>query len=310
MFVSNENAGTISVIDPQAGKTIATIPVGKRPRGVHVSHDGKYLYVALSGSPKGGPGVDEASLPPPDRAADGIGVVDLRSLKLVDTIQSGQDPESFDLVDDRLLVVSNEETKTATVIDLASRKVRATITVGAEPEGVATAPDGSVWVTSEAENTVSVIDPDQDRVIATIPTGLRPRGIAFNHKYGVVTDENDGSVIIVDIAARSAVARVQLPMVATLQPRPMGVVIDRSGRHAYVTTGRAGSVVVLDLETKQIAKTFEKVGARPWGITLGRDGMLYTANGPSDDVSVIDPATGRVVRRIASGGSPWGIASI
>jgi DNA-binding beta-propeller fold protein YncE len=30
---------------------IATIPVGKRPRGIHVSPDGKTVYVAVSGTP-------------------------------------------------------------------------------------------------------------------------------------------------------------------------------------------------------------------------------------------------------------------
>jgi len=59
------------VIDANAGKVVTRIPVGKRPRGLKVSADGKLLYVALSGTPRGGPGVDEANLPPADRAADG-----------------------------------------------------------------------------------------------------------------------------------------------------------------------------------------------------------------------------------------------
>lgn len=310
VFVSNENAGTVSVIDPRTTKTIATIPVGKRPRGLRVAKDGRTLYVALSGSPKGGPGIDESKLPPPDRSADGIGVVDLQQLKLVDTIPSGQDPESFDLLGDHLLVVSNEESHAATIVDVRARKVRATINVGGEPEGVGTAPDGTVWITNEADNTVSVLDPENSHVIATIPTGSRPRGIAFNHKVGVVTGENDGSLTIVDIAQRRVVGRVQLPMTGTLPPRPMGVVIDKSGHHAYVTTGRAGTVAVIDLDTRMVTKTIDDVGKRPWGIALGRDGLIYTANGPSDDIAVIDPAAGKVVRRIASGGSPWGVTAI
>jgi YVTN family beta-propeller protein len=309
VFVSNENAGTVSVIDARTSKTLATIAVGKRPRGLRVTKDGRTLYVALSGSPKGGPGVDESKLPPPDRSADGIGVVDLEQLRLVDTIASGQDPESFDLVGDRFLVVSNEESARATIVDLRTRELRATIAVGGEPEGVTTAPDGTVWITSEADNTVSVIDPERGRVIATIGTGLRPRAIAFNHKLAVVTGENDGSLTIIDIAKRAVVGRVQLPMTGALPPRPMGVVIDKRGRLAYVTTGRAGSVVVIDLDKRAVTKTIDNVGKRPWGITLGGDGLIYTANGPSDDISVIDPATGKIMRRIASGGSPWGVTS-
>ena len=59
------------------------LPLGKRPRGVRVSPDAAMLYVALSGSPFAPPGVEEKTLPPPDRSADGIGVVDVRTLRLV-----------------------------------------------------------------------------------------------------------------------------------------------------------------------------------------------------------------------------------
>lgn len=307
--MSNENAGTVSVIDAHSAKTLVTIPVGKRPRGIRLSRDGKTLYVALSGSPKAGPGVDESTLPPADRSADGIGIVDVAKRKLVATIPSGQDPEAFDLAGDDVLVVSNEETRTASIVDVRARTIRATVAVGGEPEGVTTAPDGAVWVTNEADNTVSVIDPKAGRVVATIATGIRPRSIAFDHDLGVITNENDASLTLVDFRARTAIARVQLTMTGALPPRPMGVAIDRDRRVAYVTTGRAGSVVAVDLASRKVTKVIENVGKRPWGITLGRDGLLYTANGPSDDVAVIDPATGRVVRRIASGGSPWGVTS-
>src|SRR5512142_1296892 len=74
VFVTNEASGDLSVIDAAQNEVIATVPLGKRPRGVKASPDGRFLYVALSGSPAAGPGVDESTLPPPDRAADGIGV--------------------------------------------------------------------------------------------------------------------------------------------------------------------------------------------------------------------------------------------
>jgi YVTN family beta-propeller protein len=51
------------------------------------------------------------------------------------------------------------------------------------------------------------------------------------------------------------------------------------------------------------------VGARPWGIGISGDGKkLFTANGPnSADVAIVDVATGQVEKRIATGGSPWGV---
>ena len=69
VFVTNENGGDISVIDVATQKVVATIPVGKRPRGIRLSHDGAHVYVALSGSPIAPPGVDEDTLPPADKKA-------------------------------------------------------------------------------------------------------------------------------------------------------------------------------------------------------------------------------------------------
>src|SRR5439155_6766410 len=58
VYVTNEASGDLSVIDAATQAVIATAPLGKRPRGIKPSPDGKSLYVALSGSPNAGPGVD------------------------------------------------------------------------------------------------------------------------------------------------------------------------------------------------------------------------------------------------------------
>jgi YVTN family beta-propeller protein len=51
------------------------------------------------------------------------------------------------------------------------------------------------------------------------------------------------------------------------------------------------------------------VGQRPWGIALTPDGSkLYTANGPSNDVSVVDTKTLQVIKTIPVGKIPWGVA--
>jgi YVTN family beta-propeller protein len=308
VFVSNELAGTISVIDPATRTLVATIPVGKRPRGLRVSRDGWTLYVALSGSPRAAPGTDESTLPPPDRAADGIGVVDLERLALVRVLPSGQDPESFDLAGDDVLVVSNEETSEASIIDVDGRKIRAQLFVGGEPEGVTTAPDGTVWVTSEANGLVSAIDVGKRVVAAIVNAGERPRSIAFARDgRGLVANENDASLTILDNRTRSATGRIALPRDKAM-PRPMGVAFARDDRYAYVTTGRAGSVAVVDPVAASVVAMIDGVGARPWGIAVAHDGFIYTANGPSNDISVIDPVTRAVVQRIVTGGSPWGVA--
>jgi YVTN family beta-propeller protein len=53
------------------------------------------------------------------------------------------------------------------------------------------------------------------------------------------------------------------------------------------------------------------VGERPWGIALSPDGTtLYSANGPSNDISVVDLSTLRVTNKIKVGRGPWGIVAL
>ena len=58
VFITNEASGDLTVIDADTQTLVGTFPLGKRPRGIKASPDGKSLFVALSGSPNAGPGVD------------------------------------------------------------------------------------------------------------------------------------------------------------------------------------------------------------------------------------------------------------
>src|SRR5262249_12293940 len=143
IYVTNERSGDLSVIDSATESVVATVPLGKRPRGIHASPDGKTIYVALSGSAIGGANVDESKLPPPDKSADGIGVFDVVQNKLLKVIKGGSDPEEFYLSKDgSLLYSSNEDISAASIVDIAKGEVVATVKVGEEPEGVTTSPDG------------------------------------------------------------------------------------------------------------------------------------------------------------------------
>jgi len=130
--VSNEKSGTVTVMAGTSRKVAATIPVGKRPRGVHPSPDGQTLYVALSGSPITGPPKLDAKGNPifeeekgeADRSADGIGVVDLRLRKFIRKLPAGSDPEEFAVSKDgKRLYISNEDVATATVLRVDDAKV-------------------------------------------------------------------------------------------------------------------------------------------------------------------------------------------
>lgn len=316
LYVSCEDDGAIGVIDVAQPALAATWNAGKRPRGIRLAPDGTRLYVALSGSPKGGPGVDESKLPPADRSFDGIGELDLGAGKLTRTLDSGQDPESFDVSrDGKTLYVSNEETAQASVVDVASGKVGARIAVGGEPEGVTLRPDGKqVWVTSEADGLVFVVDTRTHKVVAKVAVPPRPRVVLFapDGKRAYVSSENGAAVTVVDAHGAKVIGSIAISnegVTGPLGARPMGLAISADGKTLFVANGRGGTISIVDTATRKVTRTVAKVGARPWGLALAPDGKtLYSANGPSNDVSVIDVGAGKVVTKIPACRGPWGLA--
>lgn len=312
VYVSDEDGGNVIVLGTASNAVIARIPVGKRPRGLRVSPDGTRLFVALSGVPKSGPGVDERQLPPADPSADGIGVVDLSTLSLVRVIPGGKDPELFDVTSDgKRLWVSNEDSAEASLVDVDAGQVIRRAPVGKEPEGVGIPPGGKVvYITNEADNTVSVLDIETGAPVAQIATGGRPRSVAFSSDgaRGFITCETTHALTLIDARAHTHAGELELPGDLV---RPMGMALSPDGHTLYVSGGRGKTVhvVAIDDPTPRVKSTISDVGVRPWGIGITRRGdRLYTANGPTGDVSVVDTATGTVVHRIAVGGSPWGIA--
>lgn len=70
--------------------------------------------------------------------------------------------------------------------------------------------------------------------------------------------------------------------------QPMDAALSPDGNALYVSCGRGGSVAVVHVPTLKQTHLFEHVGERPRGIGVSRDGKrFYTANGPSDDLSVV-----------------------
>ncbi len=311
VYVTNERSGDLTVIAGGTHEVIATYPLGKRPRGIKVSPDRTRLFVALSGSPPAPPGVDESTLPPPDRAADGVGVVDVETGEVVTVLQGGTDPEQVALNrDGTRLYVANEDAGTASVIDIETGEVLASLEVGGEPEGMSSSPDGRfVYVTSEEDNQISVIDVEKNEVIEQFEVGPRPRASAFSpdSTRAFVTSENGGTVSIVDTSVHEVIATIDVPGDPS---RPMGVVVSPDGQVLYVSTGRGQTVVAMDAVRGGVIRA-ATVGTRPWGIALSPDGsLLYSANGPSNDVSVVDTQTMMVIATIPAGERPWGIAVV
>jgi YVTN family beta-propeller protein len=312
LYVSNEDGETVTVLDAQRDEVVATVPVGKRPRGMKLNLDGSRLYVAVSGLPKCPPSVpdQECAKLKRDVNADGIAIIDTATLKVTGLLKSGSDPEQFDLSrDGKRLFISNEDSAQVSVLDTVNGSIVATIPVGHEPEGVRTSPNGKwVVVTSETDSTVSIIDTGSLKVLKTVAVGMRPRDAAFtpDSKAVYVSGEGDASLFRVAIPAGEPLTRV---LQLSKEARPMGVVFDAARRRIYVSTGRGGAIAVVqqdDTDGKLLKEI--PVGARPWGIALSHDGhRLYTANGSSNDITVVDTSSLSVLKKVPAGKGPWAV---
>ena len=75
-YVSNEKDNTMTVVDTATWRWSKTVPVGQRPRGITISHDGKFVYLCASDD-------------------DTVEVIDTATLEIVGTLPSGPDPELF-----------------------------------------------------------------------------------------------------------------------------------------------------------------------------------------------------------------------
>ena len=195
IYVSNERSDNVSVIDGTTRETVATIPVGKRPRGIHLSPDGKTVYVAVSGTPPEPPPKLDANGNPifqkghdddddnkeSDKSADGIAMIDVAQRKLTGKLPAGSDPEQFAVSPDGTrLFISNEDVGTASVLNIATKKVEKILPVHKEPEGVGLRPDGKVfYVTCETDGEIFVADAIGFKMITHFNVGGRPRSVDF-----------------------------------------------------------------------------------------------------------------------------------
>jgi YVTN family beta-propeller protein len=152
-------------------------------------------------------------------------------------------------------------------LDTASHEIVANVVVGNRPRRFAATPDGAeVWVSNELGGSVSILDGATHEVKGTVT--FEPRGFRAD------------------------------------EVTPVGITMTRDGKTAYVTLGRANHCAVVDVASRTV-RDYVLAGSRAWGATLKRgETLLFVANGLSDDVSIVDTRTNKVLRSVPVGRVP------
>lgn len=295
IWVTNEKDDTISVIDIDTLEVIRTIPTGERPRGIIFSHDYSRVYICASDS-------------------DAVQVMDPDTGKILHDLPSGEDPEQFALhPDNRHLYIANEDDAITTVVDIDTRKVVAQIDVGIEPEGMAISPDGKVAVTtSETTNMAHWIDTETQQIFANTLVDSRPRHAEFvkDGREMWVSSEIGGTITVFDSATQAERAKISFEVDGIHPDRvqPVGFEFTKGDTHAFVALGPANHVAVVNAETYEV-EDYILVGRRVWHMAFSPDkSLLFTTNGISGDVTVIDVARRKAIKSIKVGRFPWGAA--
>ncbi len=82
----------------------------------------------------------------------------------------------------------------------------------------------------------------------------------------------------------------QIPGLRSEAIQPVGVKITDDGKTAFVALGPANRVAVIDAVTHEV-QDYLLVGQRVWQLAFSPDQKyLFTTNGVSNDISVIDVA--------------------
>lgn len=294
IYITLEKDNALAILDV-ATNQLRTVKIGQRPRGIVISPDYKYLYIAVSDD-------------------DTIQVIDTETLTIVAQLPSGEDPETFALdPKGEKLYVSNEDDNLVTVIDIATRQAIKTIPVGVEPEGIATSPDGQ-WIisTSETTNMAHWIDSATLEIKHNTLVDPRPRAASFTADGTQlwVSSEIANSVTVIDVASKQIINKIHfaIPGVKEETIQPVGLKIDPERRFAYVALGPANRVAIINAQTFEVLN-YALVGQRVWNLEFSPDHKrLYTTNGVSNDISIIDLTSHKTVKSITVGRYPWGLA--
>jgi YVTN family beta-propeller protein len=282
-YVANFKDNTVSVIDTDAGKVIATIPVDAGPHGMAITQDGRTVYVSGDGS-------------------SSVDVIDTAVDKVVKRIDVGKTPNGIALTpDNRLLLVTVYDENRLVCVDTSTHTVIASITVP-KPHTVAISPDGKFAYVTEQEPgnfALALVDLSTRSVVHALALDKTPRDGEFGYdgKMFYFTQAGVSSVQVLDPIAGKIVAQIPTGV------SPHFVGYPANSAFGIVVVQGPGELSLFDPTTNKPTRNIA-VGKQPhWAATSSDGKTTYVTNEGSNDVTVVDLATGRTAT-IAVGNAP------
>jgi YVTN family beta-propeller protein len=302
IWVANEEANSLTVINAATNTVITTLSGIEGPHNVQISPDGQAAW-AVSGHQRLVIAVDVQSLElrgwapvgsspahvvvSPDGATayvtnsgdNTVTAIDTATFAIRTTIPVGDFPHGLRVSNDgRLIAVANMRGGSVSLIDAVSLTVSATVEVGAGPVQVAFTPGGeTLYVTLNGEDAVVAVSIATQAVVGKAAVGDGPVQVYVTPDESLVLVANQGSEDLpgTTLSFVDAVKLAELDTVETGQGAH-GVVVEPSGRYAYVTNLYNDNLSVVDLVARQVETTV------PTGISP--NGVSFSPLTPTGDV--------------------------
>ncbi|MEM9382079.1 MAG: YncE family protein [Planctomycetota bacterium] len=252
-----------------------------------------------------------------------------RLAPLVRAAPGGDRLHAFELEDDphrSLLVISSAEHALA-VQDPITGNRTARLRMGTGPTAVAVSSDGRTAVVTNrgtriSGNSICVVDLYASNVVRTIPLVVsektadgtrrqrsyhRPSGAVFlrDQPRVLVTCAVEGALLLVDLIVAGVFGAVVL---AADRPDSFNVVVDHSGRFAFVGNKGSGTVSVVKLDRMRVVDTIE-AGGSPQGMALHPTrNEIWVTNTTTNSISIIDAEERDERLEFACGAMPVDVA--
>jgi YVTN family beta-propeller protein len=247
LYVSNEAASSLTVIDPKTGKPTGIVPV-PHPYNLYFTPDGKKAIAVVER-------LQTLEFRDPD------------TWQLVGSVyvpSPGVDHIDFSADGDYLLA-SSEWGGVVTKVDTKEMKITGSIEVGGNPVDVKLSSDGSVfYIANQGKGFggVHVIDPETMRETAFIPTGKGAHGLypSKDAKSLYVANRLAGTISVIDFATRKVTDTWEVggsPDMLQLSP---------DGAQLWYADRYHGTVSVVDTSSGRLISRIT-VGYYPHGLT-------------------------------------------
>src|SRR5436190_10964391 len=301
LLVANKGDHTLGIVDPDAGRQIATVPEeGITGHEVAASPDGQLAFVPIYGnSGVGKPGTDGSNMV----------VIDIAARKIVGNVDFGHGVRPHCAVfgpKDGLLYVTTELDSAITIIDPRALKIVGTIPTGQlESHMLAISPDGERGYTANVgPGTVSVLDMKARKNLAVIPVSGEVQRISVSVDGRIVftADQTKPQLAVIDTSSSKLKTWIPLPAPG------YGTAPTPDGRWLVVAMPSANKVAVVDLHAMKVAQTID-VPAAPQEVVIRPGGQFaYVSCDASHKVAAIRTSDWKVANLIEAGGGADGLA--